>query len=102
MTTITCLIVWMPPATSGRARMGVAATVPRGTAFAKTAPTIKAEVAPTLARRIHVVAILLVALSTPARFRSARKRHPRVGGSPPSLDACRSGIAPFLLQPIHV
>ncbi|HEX2422490.1 MAG TPA: hypothetical protein VHN56_04990 [Actinomycetota bacterium] len=46
MTTITCLIVWMPPAIWGRDGMGVAATVVRGTAFTKTAAAITAHAAP--------------------------------------------------------
>jgi hypothetical protein len=75
MTTITCLIVWMPPAIGGRDGMGAAATVARGTAFTKTAAAIMANTAPAIARRIHLVAIARGAPSAVTRFRPARKRH---------------------------
>src|SRR6476469_5803217 len=75
MTTITCLILWMPRASCGRDGTGLAATVARGTAFTRTAPAITANAAPTIARRIHVVTIAGGAPSAVTRFRLARKLH---------------------------
>ena len=75
MTTITCLIVWMPPAIWGSDGIGAATTVARGTAFTKTAAAITAHAAPTIARRIHLVTIAPGAPSAVTRFRAARKRH---------------------------
>src|SRR6266571_775479 len=83
MTTMTCLIFWMPPAISGRAGMDLGATFFGGSACTRTAPAIKAEVAPTIERRIHGVTIVQVAPSGATWFGPARKRHLRVSDHTP-------------------